>query len=222
MIDLKGSAKVTKIICFAEYYKERYTKGDKMCKELVSAIRKKSNNISDMPMRAKEVLDYFEIKDISNGVPIIEILAKLGIKTYQMELQPESLSAYIAVNPKYQERYGTNKITCVNKKDNIGHKRFALAHELAHYLFDFDESNDVVYYNTYSTNDTEQSDVEMRANAFAANLLMPEEQFRKLITANKKLESKADTVTLLAQYFQVSATAVLRRCQELDIGGYDI
>lgn len=211
---------MAKIIQFRECSVERYTKGDKMCKELVVRIRKQEKRIEDMPQRANEVLEYFKVKDITNGVPIIDIMGRLGIKSYQMELQPRELSAYIAVNPKYQEKYGTNKIACVNSMDSIGHKRFALAHELAHYLFDFIESDDMVYYNTYFANDEEQNEIEKRANAFAANLLMPEKEFRKALKENKVQESKADTVTALAQVFQVSATAVIRRCMELGIEGY--
>ena len=212
---------MSKIIQMSEYYRRLYTKDDIMCTKLVSDIRKKQNNIEDMPARANDVLDYFHINDFSNGVPIVEILNKLGIKVYQMKLKPETLSAYISVNPKYQEVYGTNKITCVNSEDSIGHKRFALAHESAHYLFDFNESENLEYYNTYSTEQVERNKEEERANAFAANLLMPERPFRKLLAEKLDLQSKADTVTRLAQCFQVSTTAILLRMQELNIGGYD-
>lgn len=207
------------IILFQKKGKHRNTKGEDMYKELITSIRKKSNNISDMPERAKDVIKYFDIKYEQGGVPIIEILSRLGFKVYQQELQPSSLSAYIAVDPKLQERYGTNRITCVNCNDNIGHKRFALAHELAHYLFDFDE-NSVVYYNTYLANEGEQNEIEQRANAFAANLLMPEDEFRKVLNSCNE-EMKADKISYLSDYFQVSVTAVMKRIGELKIEGYD-
>lgn len=107
----------------------------------------------------------------------------------------------------------------MNCNDNIGHKRFALAHELAHYLFDFDE-NSVVYYNTYLANEGEQNEIEQRANAFAANLLMPEDEFRKVLNSCNE-EMKADTISYLSDYFQVSVTAVMKRIGELKIEGYD-
>lgn len=206
------------IILFPKKEKNRNTKGEDMCKELITLIRKKSNNISDMPRRAMDVIKYFDIKYEQGGAPIIEILSRLGFKVYQQELQPSNLSAYIAVDPKLQERYGTNRITCVNSNDNVGHKRFALAHELAHYLFDFDEDA-VVYYNTYLANESEQNEVEQRANAFAANLLMPENEFRKVLGfCDDKM--KADTISYLSDYFQVSVTAVMKRIKELKIEGY--
>lgn len=209
------------IIWNAGFGRDNTTEDNKMCKELVTSIRRKPKNLKDMPERAGEVLDYFEISDFSEGVPIVGILKKLGIKAYQKELKPEGLSAYIAVNPKYQDMYGSNKITCVHKMDNVGHKRFALAHELAHYLFDFDENENLIYYNTYFPERAEDSEEEQRANTFAANLLMPEKEFRKCFNEYQILQSKADIVTALGDYFKVSATAVLRRFKELGIEGYN-
>lgn len=214
---------MAKIIMFTRFYnnKKKNTKGDNMCKELLTKIRSKSKGISDMPVRANDVLDYFQVKDFSKGVPIIEILTKFGFKIYQSDLEPEGMSAYIAVDPKLEEVYESNKITCVNLKDNIGHKRFALAHELAHYLFDFDENHKLYYYNTYFPNRENDNLEEKRANQFAANLLMPENIFRNKLKEYNELQSKPDIVNALGQYFRVSSTAVLRRFNELGIGGYD-
>ncbi len=39
-------------------------------------------------------------------------------------MEPRELSAYILIDPKYYEKYGTCKLACVNELDNIGHKRF--------------------------------------------------------------------------------------------------
>lgn len=209
-----------KIIRYVNFAKESTIEDKHMCKELVTEIRSKSKNLEDMPARAQEVLDFFGIKDLSEGVPIIGILNKLGFKAYQKELKPDGLSAYISVNPKYKDMYDSNKITCVHKNDNGGHKRFALAHELAHYLFDFDENKNLVYYNTYFPGKDEDKEEEQRANKFAANLLMPEDEFRRYFEECQGMQSKADIVTALGQHFQVSATAVLKRFEELGIEGY--
>lgn len=176
--------------------------------------------IKDMPARAKEVLEYFQIDESSSAVPIVEILNKMGFKIYQSNLEPDGLSAYIAVDPKFEDVFESNKITCVHDKDNIGHKRFALAH----YLFDFNEDESLYYYDTYFSNDgkeTEQKFEEERGSKFAANLLMPEDAFRQKINEYQQLQSKADIVSALARFFLVSATAVLRRFTEVRIEGYD-
>lgn len=196
-------------------------KGNKMCRKFVMDIRKKSKKIDDMPARAQDVLDYFQISDLSSGVPIVEILTKIGFKIYQSNLEPDNLSAYIAIDPKFEEVFESNKIACVNIKDNIVHKRFALAHELAHYFFDFDEEKSLYYYDTYFQAKDEKDVAEKRANKFAINLLMPKEAFGKAFDKCKELQSKADIVSALGRYFFVSSTAVLERLIELGITGYD-
>lgn len=202
-------------------YTEIDTKGDKMYKEFLYNIRRKPNKAENMPERAKEVLTFFSIQSLSSGVPIVEILTKLGFQIYQSDLEPEGLSAYIAVDPKFEDVYGSNKITCVHIKDNVGHKKFALAHEMGHYLFDFDECKDLYYYNTYFPGKDQNDPKEKRANKFAANLLMPEKDFRQKFEEYKILQSKADIVNALEKYFVVSSTAVLRRFNELGIVGFE-
>ena len=199
----------------------KYTKDFSMCRKLIVDIRKRTNRLEDMAERAQEVLNYFEIDEYKGEIPIVEILMKFGFKIFQSDLKPDGLSAYIAVDPKFADRFETNKITCVHIDDNIGHKRFALAHELAHYLFDFNEDEQIYYYNTYFPQKEKDSFEEQRANQFAANLLMPEKIFREKLEEYEKLNGKADTVNALGRYFSVSPTAVIRRLNELQIAGYD-
>lgn len=199
----------------------RKTKDKKMCRKLVTEIRRTSSELSDMPARAQEILNYFNIDDSKGEIPIVEILMKFGFKIFQGDLEPKGLSAYIAVNPKFEELFQSNKITCVHVDDNIGHKRFALAHELAHYLFDFDEDKQLYYYNTYFPDNENDDFEERRANQFAANLLMPEKIFRNKLEEYSRNRGKADTVNALGHYFLVSPTAVLRRFSELKIKGYN-
>lgn len=201
---------------------KKFTKGEKMCKKFIRDIRNKPHSINDMPDRAQDVLRYFQVKDdLVAGVPVVEILIKMGFKIYQSDLEPDDLSAYIAVDPKFENTFGSNKITCVHVEDNIGHKRFALAHELAHYLFDFKEDEKLYYYNTYFPKKEKETLEEKRANQFAANLLMPKELFQKKYEEYKVLQSKADIVSALGKYFLVSSTAILKRLSELGIVGYD-
>lgn len=196
------------------------TKDDKMYKFL-GTIRKKSKEIADMPNRAQDVLNYFHVDNFSSGVPIVDILSKLGFEIFQSDLKPDGLSAYIAVDPKFENLYGSNKITCVHIKDSVGHKRFALSHELGHYLFNFDESKNLSYYNTYFPGKDENDLDEQRANKFAANLLMPEKEFREKFKEYEELQSKADIVNALEKYFVVSSTAVVKRLGELEIVGFE-
>jgi len=95
------------------------------------------NDISDAACKIRKI---FAVGD-SEIFLIVAILNSLGIRTFQKRMIPRELSAYISVNPKYLTMYDTTKIACVNSIDNAGHKRFALAHEFAHYIFDYANFN---------------------------------------------------------------------------------
>lgn len=192
-----------------------------MYKEFLKGIREKSKKIEDMPDRAQDVLNYFQVDDFSLGVPIVGILSKLGFEIFQSDLEPADLLAYIAVDPKFEDVYGSNKIICVHSKRNVGYKRFAMAHELAHYLFDFDDNKGLYYYNTYFMKEGDDNLKEMFADKFAMSLLMPERVFLRMYEEYRQLESKADIVNALGKYFIVSSTAILKRLIELKIVGFE-
>lgn len=75
-----------------------------------------------------------------------------------------------SISYDYVRKFGTDKILVIKSNDNIGHQRFAVAHELAYYLFDFNEQNMVSYSNFYILN--EQSDsIEKRVNCFVKSII---------------------------------------------------
>lgn len=115
-----------------------------------------------------------------------------------------------------RKNYDSDKVIAVNNKDNAGHQRFTMAHELAHYLFDFDVSKNIIYYNTYNTKEND-SNIERRANFFAANLLMPEKIFKKEFQRVVVKSNLYVTVERLSDLFQVSGEAVRRRINELSL-----
>lgn len=197
---------------------------NKMCKKEINQIRSDEDLRENVSQCANLILNTFDIDFSSGGVPIVKILNSLGIKTYQKEMTPRELSAYISINPAYIEKYGTSKIACVNSLDNFGHKRFALAHELAHYIFDYDERKSLIYNNTYIASENMDDEIERRANTFAANLLMPEEEFKKEEKRiNKEVNgSKIETLEIIAKNFGVSPSAALKRMREVGIEGYSL
>lgn len=208
--------------------KVTYDKGEiTMCRQLIQEIRQLDRSIEGMPECAERILQYFKVTE-DMQTPIVYIMKKMGIVALRGAFKTEGLSAYIAVNASYREKYGSNKIACVNEKESLGHQRFALAHELAHYLFDYDEVNNPTYYNTYfiDKNGDDNSEnikynrdgvnIECRANKFAAALLMPEETFkRKYDEFQESYRDKNATIDALSQFFEVSKTAIERRIAEV-------
>lgn len=171
-------------------------------------IKMERNNID-----ISEITDKI-IRDLNINeypIPIVKIVQALDFIVGKQKLQ-ETFSGYIAIGEKIREKFGKDRFICVNSTDCIGHQRFTIAHELAHFLFDFKKS--ATYYNTYRTTDSDNK-IEKRANAFAANLLMPAEEFRRIY--NDILADNEKKIEILMKYFEVSRRAIDLRIIELGL-----
>ena len=178
--------------------------------KLIEKLNRECSN--DMEAASREVLKEFKISNAP--VPIVKIMSSLGFKVVLQNYEEKNLSGIIGVDIELVDKIGTDKIVSVSRKDTLGHQRFTLAHELCHYIFDFDRDSLKPYYDGY---DTAKADVEteVRANTFAANLLMPKEIFVAQYKMYLSLP-KYDLVLKLADEFKVSPTAVKKRLDELE------
>ncbi len=104
-----------------------------------------------------------------------------------------------------------NSTIVVNEKHSPERKRFTIAHEIAHSYFDGDylKLHKVIDRNGNAA-DASYRERERRANDFAANLLMPEEQFIQQWIALGGLEKVTD-------YFFVSKEAAHYRAINLGL-----
>lgn len=183
-------------------------------------MRKENNYFKDfydvekIEIIATEIREMFGLKE--TPTQIANILNKVGFKIYSLEMD-ETLSGRIGIANEFKEILGSKKILQINSKDNRGHQRFTMAHELGHYIFDYDGHNR--YANAYSlAEDDVNSSGEIRVNRFAAALLMPKNIFVDKYTARKTLG--LDEVSIcksLAEEFEVSETAVSKRIVELGL-----
>ena len=173
-------------------------------------MRKENNYFKDfydvekIEIIATEIREMFGLKE--TPTQIANILNKVGFKIYSLEMD-ETLSGRIGIANEFKEILGSKKILQINSKDNRGHQRFTMAHELGHYIFDYDGHNR--YANAYSlAEDDVNSPGEIRVNRFAAALLMPKNIFVDKYTARKTLG--LDEVSIcksLAEEFEVAETA---------------
>ena len=109
----------------------------------------------------------------------------------------------------------------VNKNHSIGRKSFTIAHELGHYCLHkdlLDENSQLVSYIKIRNTDCpalarglSYNCLEMEANAFAAELLMPEKEFLS------KCEI-ANSIEEVAEHFGVSVQAATIRANK--VGGW--
>ncbi|MCI8731050.1 MAG: ImmA/IrrE family metallo-endopeptidase [Lachnospiraceae bacterium] len=184
-----------------------------ICKNIQGENHEKRYVLEDMPSVTKIILGGLGIKKVP--VPIVAIMKSLEFQVVSGKMEDE-ISGIVAIDDALKKEFKSDKVIAINSKDNIGHQRFTMAHELAHYLFDFDVSNSITYYNAYNTKEDE-SESERRANYFAANLLMPEGIFREKFKQAVVENNLYLTVDNLSSIFQVSHEAVKRRIAELSL-----
>lgn len=110
---------------------------------------------------------------------------------------------------------GEHAIVTVDRNSSESRKRFSIAHEIGHWIYDrgrgiyLCEKNDL---NHPWNGQTKSNSVEQRANRFAAELLMHRPWFRD---AAYDHEMSFDTVEELCQIFKTSRTATAIRLVEL-------
>lgn len=181
-----------------------------MNQELIEEIRNMPNDIENISDITQKIIKDLKSKEFP--IPIVKIMKELNFLVGMQELE-DNLSGYIVISEDIVKKFGKDKLICVNSKDSLGHQRFTIAHELAHFLFDFNPAQSNEFYNTYRTDDVE-NEKEQRANKFAANLLMPEEEFTKIYNDLCNDDEKFEK---LIKYFEVSRRAIDRRIIELGL-----
>ena len=186
---------------------------EKLLKKIRDLYLSKEISVKDA---ADKILTEYNYKD-NLPVPIVDIMKKLSFKVYEQVFSDEDLCGFIAIDHELEHDFGTDKLVVVDRRDNPGHQRFTMAHELCHYIFDFDRTKETAYYSAYRKSTCEEAE-EKNANEFARNLLMPADSFRaKYEYYSKKNIDLYDMVNQLSDDFGVSATAIKRRFEELKI-----
>lgn len=161
---------------------------------------------------AKKVLDEFNVKRAP--VPIERIIKAKGIVLEYAPLEEElSGMAYIQ---------GDISIIGLNALHHPNRQRFSAAHELAHHILHNEEIRKSVHVDkglrilrrdTVSSEGTDPMEIE--ANAFAAELLMPRNFLMDAINLEGMDIEDDASVEKLARKFRVSASAMRYRLAAL-------
>ncbi len=141
------------------------------------------------------------------GFPVdpVWIAAQLGLDVIETDL-PESVSGALI---KDREK---DPIIVLSKSDSKNRKRFSCAHEIGHYADRLNQDGEQYEYVDFRGQQASAgtNPDEVFANQFAAALLMPEDEVRRL--------AKAGTPTfLMAQRFGVSDDAIRFRLRNLGL-----
>jgi Zn-dependent peptidase ImmA (M78 family) len=151
-----------------------------------------------------------ELKPRGHWVDIQGILEKLEVPVSDVTLEDSSIRGVsvagdhhrftVCINPAYHDGDGSEV------------RRFTLAHELCHLLFDRGEDRKVAV----ASGPWAPRDIERRANAFAAMFLMPPDLVRRACRDASSL-STLDGVSEVAHKLHMSVTATIHHLANLNI-----
>lgn len=139
---------------------------------------------------------------------IVDLLEGRGIKVVAKRITNGNISGCFYLSER------TGPCILLNLTENKQRVNFSAAHEYCHYLLD----TDMLGYVCLSTlsNDEKIRPFEIRANAFAATFLMPEEgieEFFSELGVRKGSKLEIDHIVHVQNYFGVSFKAMLYRLQ---------
>lgn len=171
--------------------------------------QRRKRNFNDEPTLLQDVQSIIE-KAKEDGyineyeVDIEKIIKEQGIDLIRDNEMESSMSGSLRKD-KELDRW----IIRVNGKHHIKRQRFTMAHEFAHFCLHKDEQGSFVDEEIYFRKDHDSS-IEYNADAFASEILMPEDLFRKAVDIDKVKKIKE-----LAELFNVSTAAINIRAEKL-------
>ncbi|ARB85390.1 MULTISPECIES: ImmA/IrrE family metallo-endopeptidase [Yersinia] len=144
---------------------------------------------------------------VTSPLDVSRLTKELGITMRMQPMEGEESGCL------KQTRDGSWVMT-VNSLHHPHRQRFTIAHELAHYVKHTIHTKEFI--DKAFFRDGQINAMESEANRFAAELLMPEDEFKRYVT------EKSKKVMDIANYFQVSSMAVRIRAKQLGYSGHDI
>ena len=160
----------------------------------------------------KRVIDFCIQEELIDGVNIdIEGLIKLDPDLVLKRVPlAEGIDAYIRETKPGKYEIG------VNSKHSATRQKFSMAHEYAHYRLHRDDLSALAEGERILHRSDERNLLELQANNFAAEVLMPEEIFRK------EVKRRGGDIAELARSFGVSTLALRYRAKGLGMKGHGV
>jgi Zn-dependent peptidase ImmA (M78 family) len=171
----------------------------------MAIIRRKNKKKSPLQFEmAEDVLNFARQNNIK-AVPldIGALMELMGIKIICSNTLPDNTSGIL-------KETELGWVCEVNAKHHITRQRFTLAHQLAHYILHRDDETKEFIDYAYLGKSINNNRIELEANEFAINLLMPKADFKYYI---QNVSKDSDDV---AKYFKVSPLAVRLKVNQLN------
>jgi Zn-dependent peptidase ImmA (M78 family) len=158
---------------------------------------------------AEDFLSEIGLPSGKDWIDVRSIVHDLGIEVLEDALETDSIRGVALAGTDFSPTILINTTSVYNTSE-FG-KRFTLAHELCHVIFDRTRARRV----THVSGPWAAPGIERRANAFAAYLLMP----RELVIRGWHSRSEVDRVELsaFAERLHVNETALVEHLYNLDL-----
>lgn len=169
----------------------------------------RENDSDTEKFTAAQLIDLAKRKGVDTSpLDVRALLEVLGIKLISVPLDDE-ISGMLCLSDDNK-----NWVVKVNALHHPNRQRFTIAHEIAHFArhrcqqLRFEDQN--------FFRNGESNPMEVEANRFAGELLMPELEFRE------KVKLFSGSIEAIAQYFKVSTLAVRVRAKNLGMKGHGL
>ncbi len=166
-----------------------------------------AQKVAELKDKANSVLAKYDLIGGTNQL-LFKIADDEGIKIVENDL-------FEMAGALRKEESGW--VIYVNSSDSEQRRLFTIAHELGHYFAHSDTCSEFVDGQLITRTEQEKyAAIELEANEFAGNLIMPETKIKDLVGGESLTEQR---VFDLAKQFNVSALAMATRLRNLD---YDV
>ena len=154
----------------------------------------------------EELIEQLDLPESAPFVDIRTVLHDLGIRVDEAELKTDSIRGVAIAGEEYSPSILINNTSLFNRTE--AGRRFTLAHELFHILYDRARAKSV----THTSGPWALPGVEKRANAFAAMLLMPRYLVGKLAGC-----ADIDQISKAGQCMRVGVSALIEHLYNLNM-----
>lgn len=160
---------------------------------------------------AKEFCSKNRIADYP--VHIVDLCKQYGIDVFEKYLTP-GVSGFIVIQEENFKDYGSNHVIVANLHDSASRRRFTIAHELAHFILHKKPDEAL-----FAHRDAGQTNyMEYEANTFAANILMPEDLVKDVLSQIESEDGElfiSTKIRCVSDAFAVSTAAARVRLEQL-------
>lgn len=132
---------------------------------------------------------------------IYGLLRKQKIHIFRRRLEDSNISGVYIKHPI------AGHCVLINYSDDIYRQNFSMAHEYCHVLFDSGKEQSITYFNR------EMDYVEIRANNFASNFLLPDKGIESINT-DTSYEELIKIILDICNHYNVSSKVVIYRLKE--------